>query len=138
MAPEILNLINKYFARQAAHLLKDFGEFYPFAAGIDKKGEIIPLSITFGEEHPNPETVIEELERAFKSLLTEGRFSTFAICTDVLVTVPHVSTKTGALEIRYQNSRMESYNIYIPYSLDQESLPVFLEAYSEPGSLHIF
>lgn len=138
MSAEIRKLIVSYFTNLSTHLLNKFGEFFPIAMGINEKGEIVPLHVYFGDEHPTSEQVIAEFQVAFKKLASENKFTLFAICSDVFIAPPYLTHKTDALEIRYQNNEKGSTNIYVPYKRNEKGILVFLESYEKNGSLDIF
>jgi hypothetical protein len=132
-----LTLINTYFSKQAKCLLEEFGEFYPFSAGIDADGKIVPLSVYFGEEHPPVIEVIKHFEEMLQQKLLEKKLTCVAICVDVMVTHPALQIKMDALQIRYQNLGKESIDYYLPYARSKENSIEFLDAYHEDGTLEL-
>jgi len=115
---------------QADYFLKECGEFYPFASVWNKNDEIKPLGILLPNDHPNPEVVIQELNRVLKSGKELKEYKAYAIGINT-------SLKRGeenwmglepdnenlewqdALEIRITTDKsLNEEIIHLPYSLN--------------------
>jgi hypothetical protein len=131
--------LKQYVIKYAETYLKEFGEFYPFGFTVDKQENVKPFDIYFGEEHPASSDVIENLEKAYKTLVetNQNEYKIISICSDVLVIPPYSENKIDALEIRINYLPNECINYYVPYKRNEDGTILFLKEYSEAGTLNI-
>jgi hypothetical protein len=99
----------------AQEMLKKRDEFYPFAATVLINGELNPLAINSGEEHPSAKKMIDELTGVLKHNSAKGELQAAAICYDGRVTVQS-DEKKDAITVFLEHSNGESVTIYLPYS----------------------
>jgi hypothetical protein len=71
----------------AQEMLKKHGEFHPFAVTVLTNGELNPIAIDSGEEHPSATKMIDQLTDLLKHNSAKGELQAAAICYDVRVTV---------------------------------------------------
>lgn len=107
--------------RQADFLLKEQGEFYPFATILTKKGEIRPLGLMLDTEHPDPLLVIEQLEMLLNKGISMGEYHSAAMGINVVVKKDN-RYASDALEIRIKpgQDRLEKI-LCLPYTHDKIS-----------------
>ena len=97
------------------------------------------INTYFDEEYPTSTDVIDNLEKAYKTLVetNQNEYKIISICSDVLVVPPYSENKIDALEIRINYIPNECINYYLPYKRNKESTIYFLKEYSEAGTLNI-
>ena len=122
----------------ARQLLKEFGEFYPFAFGIDKEDKVCSIGTYFGKEKPPSSEVLEHLEKGIKSEISKGNYITIALCIDVVTTPPDSSEKTDALEIRVDGDDIKPVNYYLPYSKQVDGEIIFKKMFALKGTMNLF
>lgn len=106
----------------AAYLLKEFGEFYPFAYGIRKNNEIVSVNAFDGDEFPASIDVIEELKKALIESDKANHFDTVCICIDVSFTPKGREEKTDGLQLKINCRDSGPIEYLIPYELKNNSI----------------
>jgi hypothetical protein len=131
--------VKKNIIKYAEAYLNEFGEFYPFGITMDRRGLVKPFDTYFNEEYPTSVEVIDNLEKAYKTIIgtNQSEYKIISICSDVLVTPPYLDDKTDALEIRINYLPNECINYYVPYKKNEDGTISFLKEYSETGTLNI-
>lgn len=100
---------------QATVYLNEMGEFYPFGAAMDRKGNITPFSVYGGDEFPDSEKVIENLETALIRGCADNKWVFGGIGLDIFISYENRTDKVTALEIRILDSE-ETMAVYrYPY-----------------------
>jgi len=69
----------------AEQMLKEHGEFYPFAAAVDTAGQLAAHATYDGNEMPESEEVIASLVKVFQALAAAGKLHATGICYDGLI-----------------------------------------------------
>lgn len=123
---------------QAQHYLKEFGEFYPFAAVIESNGELKPTSVYFGEENPVSIDVISNLEKALQKGIKDNGYKAVAICVDVMTIPPYGKQKMDAIEIRIDQEKSDNLNFYIPYEKLESGEYKFYDIFTNKGTLSLY
>ncbi len=107
--------------RQADFLLKEQGEFYPFATVLSRNGEIRPLGLLLDTEHPEAEQVIEQLDMLLEKGIRMGEYQSAAMGINVVLNTDNVYT-SEALEIRIKpGPDLTEKTLCLPYELNRES-----------------
>lgn len=140
MSPEIKELTEQYFIKQATRFLTEFGEFYPFAATINLNNEMEPVGVSFNDDdYPDAEDVVTEFENTLKAQFNNKAILSAAICTDITFTSDDdEEEEIDALHIRYQNSARDSVDVFVTYAIDEENTIFFSEPFEEEGTLDLF
>jgi len=107
--------------RQADFLLKEQGEFYPFATIISRNGELRPLGLMLESEHPDAQLVIEQLDLVLDKGIELGEYRSAAIGINVIVNKNN-QYSSDALEIRIKpgTNKLEK-TLCLPYVLNKLS-----------------
>lgn len=107
--------------RQADFLLKEQGEFYPFATVLSRNGEIRPLGLLLDTEHPEAEQVIEQLDMLLDKGIRMGEYQSAAMGINVILKTDNAYT-SEALEIRIKpGPDLTGKTLCLPYELNRES-----------------
>ena len=112
---------------QAKTFLADAGEFFPFGSVIDRDGNLKPVGIYFGDDHPQSTEVLERLEKVIIEGVKKHDYRIAAIGLDVAINTctDNVSVKKDAIEIRL-------------YDLDAPDHKNFYYSYEKDGSCYTF
>lgn len=100
---EYEELIREEIKKLASVFLKDAGEFYPFAMGIDHSKQIYSIAASNGEEFPASQTLIDILENNIPLDIIEGKYLLGGICIDIFKyeDIEGIQVKKNAIEIRF-------------------------------------
>ncbi|TCZ74864.1 hypothetical protein [Flaviaesturariibacter aridisoli] len=82
---EDLNMLLQYLVGFGSELLEKYGEFFPVGAYIDVSGELVPLAVYDGEEKPDSEMVIAQLQQEFYNRVQAGNALAWAVAFDAQV-----------------------------------------------------
>ena len=108
---ELLNALLPF----AQEMLGKHGEFYPFGASIDAKGEITAQAAEPGEENPDSQEVIGMLIAGMRAEAQRGEIRAAGICYDSRVVPPGKTEKTDAIACRLEHSNGEAVQTFVPY-----------------------
>jgi hypothetical protein len=90
------NYPSKYFLNEA-------GEFHPFGAVVDSTDKERTMGVSGEDEFPDPNDVIDDLEKALRSGLVKGDFKIGGIGIDMYMPLKDNAGKVTGLEIRIIN-----------------------------------
>jgi hypothetical protein len=109
-------LINNILA-QAKYYLDNADEFYPFGAVIDNTNQLKPLSVFFGDDNPDSQSVFNQLEKVIKEGIIGHTYNAGAIGMDVYLNINEDgrSEKKTAIQINYYLTDFQS-TIYYLYN----------------------
>ena len=99
----------------ATKFVEEFGEFFPFAYVLKITGESVSTSAWDGDEHPPPESVIQQLTSGLRRQAAEGRIIASAICCDVAIGNSGSSEKHDALRVSLEHVNGDAFDIFLPY-----------------------
>ena len=123
MNNQTIELLKNGIIEQAKYFLQEVGEFYPFGLAINSKGEIVPVGVYFGEEHPDSVIVITELGKVLFNGLKSGEYEIAAMGIDIFVNDNNVnSKKESALEIRIMNNEKLLAKYIVPYIISNNEV----------------
>jgi hypothetical protein len=131
-SPTFENLLSYslFFAKQ---LLQDYQEFYPFAAYLDSEGQLIPIAVFEGNDHPDSETLIGQLLARLSDIKVKNNLTAYAICYDVRVTNDNYPDGTDSLLIKvFHSSDQLTTNFYYPYKISAHEISID-QGWREPG-----
>lgn len=100
----------------AESMLREHGEFYPFATVMRAEGKIQAVGITDGEEHPDAVDVLERLlESLERSALEEGYRAT-AVFVHVEVPRPPDGAPVTAVQVALEHRSGYCVDVFYPYA----------------------
>lgn len=107
---------------QAKHFLENAGEFYPFGGVINDTDEIVPLAATPDPEndYPQPQEIIDLLEKAIIDKLKTGKAKAAGVCIDVIYRPRGAEHKKSAIQVKMLQSDGKSIDYYLPYKKYRE------------------
>ncbi|MGZ5242281.1 MAG: hypothetical protein ACXWDO_03470 [Bacteroidia bacterium] len=122
---------------QASELLKSFGEFYPFAMGMDESFTFYSVNTYDGVAQPDVTTHLEQLIDALPENSKTNNYVALVVCLDVRVIPPYTNEKMDAIELRLNNKYKVSANYCIPYILNGKEIELY-EVFEMEGTLHLW
>ncbi len=131
MNKETQKIIDHSF-EYAKELLEDTGEFYPFGAYLDKRGQVHPLEFELDKKNmPTNGQVIEGLTIYCREEMGKGNIKAYGITFDAGVQMKEGedSVDTVAIDITLSNGEPEPV-YYFPYHVEKMGKVVFGEAFA--------
>lgn len=116
----ILTKLLNAILNKADRLLKESGEFYPFAMSYTDKGEIIPVNVYSGKEYPKASEHLLELKAALTL-----RYSNYGIGINSSYKHFNQNKTEDAIEIRLTIENEEYESSYVPYVLNEDGGVIF-------------
>lgn len=99
----------------AEKMLREHGEFYPFAVTLDQEGQIGLVGGLTDGEHPESRAVIDLLVDGLRGSAQQGRIRASGICWDALMTGAD-GKKTDAIAMSLEHSLGDGAMVFRPYS----------------------
>lgn len=96
-------------------MIAKHGEFFPYGAVINSKGEVELRAASDGTEQPASEKLIELMTQAFRAETTAGKIRAACICSDVRVIPPGQTEKTDAICAELEHESGEFLSVFMPY-----------------------
>jgi hypothetical protein len=121
----------------AEEMLRKHGEFFPFGATMDNRGEIAHVGGYDGREHPPSADIIKLLKDGFRSGARTDRYKATALVYDVRVSLPPDGQKSDAIAVSLNHRANYSVVVMFPYRLE-DGVVVFGEAFAQGGEADIF
>lgn len=114
-----LNLLLQYLVGFGSDLLEKYGEFFPVGAYIDISGELVPLAVYDGDERPDSETVIGQLQQEFYERVQSGHAMAWAVAFDARVQSEEFPEGTDAVVANTFHTLAEKQLQYaFPYTME--------------------
>jgi hypothetical protein len=115
MAHPDLNLLLDKSLGFAHKMLKEHGEFFPFAYSLDLGGKVAMYGVDTGTEHPPSQQVIDILSSHYKKKAEARELRAVAICMDVRVVPPGERDKIDAICVGLEHETGEVVDVFEPY-----------------------
>ncbi len=135
-AEELMNAIIGF----AEHMLKEYGEFYPYGGAMTPDGEIT----MFGAEEEDDDDemltsqeLIDILKTAFRKAAQNGDYKATAIVYDIHLSEPSNDTESDAIAISLEHMSDYSVIVVIPYVLNEGDIQ-YGEVLAQEGDKDIF
>lgn len=104
----------EYGIEFASKLLRDFGEFHPFGAAIDKNEKIVAIGGWNGEEYPNPKDLLKLLSDSLVGSMRKGEYKMGLIVYNGYTMKDGIKTDAINMYIIYPNETCDK--VEIPYT----------------------
>jgi hypothetical protein len=135
--PDLEELLNALIPF-AQEMLSKHGEFYPFGASIDAKGEVTAQAAETGEENPDSQEVIAMLLAGMRAEAERGEIRAAGICYDSRVVPPGKTEKTDAIACRLEHRSGEAVQTFVPYRKGLLGRYKYDELFAAEGDQAIF
>src|SRR5262245_11999574 len=96
----------------AKEQLAKHSEFYPFGSVIEANGELHPLAVHIGTEHPTSKALLHEYDKVIPSLIKEKSIAAAAVCLDAAT---GLNRDTDAIVLEIENDAGEAATVFVPY-----------------------
>jgi hypothetical protein len=113
-------------------MLKKYGEFLPFGAGLKPDGEIVHVGADTGEDSHDAKAVLELLLAGLKKGALDGTYRAAAACIDVKVVDPRTGQRTDAAQVIFEHESGEALDVFVPYSIFETIVPFTSQSPSQP------
>lgn len=121
----------------AEEMLQEHGEFFPFGATMNAKGEINHIGGYDGREHPPSADIIKLLKDGFRARAKNGEVKATALVYDVRVILPGSGEESDAVAVSLNHRANYSVIVLFPYRIDGGKVE-FGEAFAQEGEADIF
>lgn len=101
----------------AEQMLRDYGEFLPYAGALRPSGEVISIGAHDGREHPPSKDVIDLLAYGLREGAAAGEYLVTVLVYDVRVTPPSGSGPTDAIAAELEHRDGYAVTVFYPYEL---------------------
>ncbi|HEV7847011.1 MAG TPA: hypothetical protein VGO83_12200 [Thermoleophilaceae bacterium] len=127
---EIQALLN-FLLPFAERMLKQGGEFYPYAAVVAEDGEVAAVAAKIGSEHgesngaaeqPDVGEVLVALHAELGGRAAEGSIRASGIAADVMLTDPDSGETTDAVQVQLDHADADAVDIYVPYESAEDGI----------------
>lgn len=108
----------------AEHMLKERGEFFPFAMTLTPTGEFMPL-VGYESLGHTPDELIDLLSARLREGALAGEYAATALVYNARVTPPEASEETDAISAELEHRDGYAATLFFPYALnnDEAELP---------------
>jgi hypothetical protein len=100
----------------AQEMLGKHSEFYPFAATMDKNGNVALVDGDTGSERPGSSELIAFLNGALRAQAARGMIRACGICFNVGARLPGYKDKVDAICCQLEHTVGSPIQIFVPYS----------------------
>ena len=121
----------------AEQMLREHGEFYPYAYAMTNAGEIQAIGTSVSTERPKSLDVIATLEGGLAQRARDEDIKAIAVFVDVLVTPPG-QEKTDAVSVSLEHRSGYCVEVIFPYIRGEDGSPTFGELYASAREGAIF
>jgi len=107
---------------QAKYFLENSGEFYPFGVILLPDGSLKPISVSIGEEYPDPNELITMLKNEIQKRLSTTEIIAGGIGVDVFIKSPKDGVSLSAIEVKAIDKEGAKIAWYLPYFLQGKNV----------------
>lgn len=128
----------------AEEMLEKHGEFYPFGAAMRPNKSIISVSVSDEDDHPDPQTLIDGLNEAFRNGAEQGEYDATALFYGGRVKLSEHLDSSDAIVVQLDHRDKISTRTYLPFEMKTVGLIkrrrqlVFGQMMNELGDFDIF
>jgi hypothetical protein len=133
-AEEVLNAGLPFAQRR----LGQYGEFFPFGFAMTSKGKVVAVPLSVQDEHPPSQTVIDELNAAFKAGASSGEYKATGLFVDVLAQPPGKAAKTDGVRVSLEHRSGYCVDVFVPYSRGADGKIVMGESFASKRNGTVF
>jgi hypothetical protein len=99
----------------AQRMLREHGEFYPFAATMDVGGNVAMVGGDTGSERPPSAEVVAFLQEALRLQARRGEIRACGICLNVGARLPGYAEKMDAICCQIEHAEGRAVQVFVPF-----------------------
>lgn len=123
----------------AERMLRDHGEFYPYAAYMKPGGEIVLVGAEDGgTDHPKSKDLLHVLRESFSDMAKIGECIATAIVINVIVDLPSTHSKSDAIQVCLEHSDGYAAEVFFPYAFAHDGHVVYGPTFAQGGKRELF
>jgi len=103
--------------RFAQNMLAQYGEFHPFGASLDPRGQAA-LASSFPDPNSSSQEEAELLRSGLADQASQGHIRAAAVCLNVVTKLPGRSKRVDAIAVRLEHARGVAVLAFLPYHKD--------------------
>jgi len=111
----------------AKRMIQSHGEFHPFGVKLASDGAVDLVGIHTGEEFPKGAPLVDDLQRTFQDLATEGKIRAAAVCFVAEVLLKDRTSKQTAVVFRLAHQNGEVAEVVLPFAISESAAPDYGE-----------
>jgi hypothetical protein len=115
MSDEVSIQLTSTLVPFAQEMLAKHGEFYPFAATIDKNGKVAQVAGEIGSARPESSELIAFLNEALRVQAARGVIRACGICYNVGARLPGYKDKVDAICCHVEHAAAPPVQVFVPY-----------------------
>lgn len=119
----------------AEQQLQKYGEFFAFAAVMLTNGQVQMLATFDGDEHPESQQVIDDMEKTFVRGAKNNEYKATALAYMVAVRNPNTGEKEDAICINLDHLKDYSVKIIYPYIVQKKLLRKSIVKFFAPTAI---
>ena len=133
-----LDALLAFLVEFAQIMLREQGEFYPFASGMKPTGEMTAVGADTGHPHPPSDEVIAILFSTLAEQAQAREIKAAGICMDVRVIPPGSEQKTDAVCVELEHEDGAAVHVFLPYVIKAPGVVTYGDIFATPGDARIF
>jgi hypothetical protein len=99
----------------AQEMLGKHNEFYPFAATMDKAGNVAQVAGDIGSERTNSSELVDFLKQALGAQAAQGMIRASGICYNVGARLPGYADNVDAICCQLEHAAASPVQFFVPY-----------------------
>jgi hypothetical protein len=106
----------------AAENIAEFGEFYPFGAGVNAQGDIMSVAGHKGNDFVEQQNALDNIFLEFQQGITDNGLILTAVFSNQLIQSPDKKIPVQAIVIRLDHKEGFSRVVYLPYMKTEQGV----------------
>jgi hypothetical protein len=117
MVDDKLNALLSHLLAFAGRMLRESGEFYPFAEVLRSTGEFVSVGASTAEEFPKSSDIVQLLQDGIRDMVSQAELHAAGYCFNALVVPPGETIKRDAIGCHIEDSNGTVARVYIPFRI---------------------
>lgn len=122
----------------AQRMLSKHGEFYPFGAAIDRKGQVRLVAGTTGTDRPLANDIIDALVAGFRQDAAEGDVRAVGLCFDARTIPPGSDAKVDSIVLELEHVDGDCVLVALPYRKGLFGRMKYDDSFAASGTPRVF
>jgi hypothetical protein len=124
----------------AEQMLRQHGDFYPFAATVAPDGRVSLIQPDLGEDEEIPESdqIVHLLYEGLRDQALRGEIRGGAVCTNVSVQLDENDEENDAVRVSLDHAKHDPLDIFQPYAIEPSGDVVYGEIVAVAADPRVF